>query len=54
MSTNGSAAARRLADAVVLELSQVARAADVPAPLVIPSQAGELLWSEGDLAFALS
>ena len=36
-----------------LELSQEARDAGLPVPLVVPSAAGELLWSEGDLALAL-
>jgi homoserine kinase type II len=40
-------------EAVALEMSQLARAAGVPAPLVIPSRGGELLWSDGDLAFTL-
>ena len=40
-------------EAAALSLSQEARAAGVPAPRVIPSVAGELLWSRGDLAFAL-
>ena len=41
------------AEAAGLALSQEARAAGVPAPLVIPSGAGDLLWSNGDLALAL-
>ena len=40
-------------EAAALTLSQEARAAGVPAPLVIPSVDGELLWSQGDLALAL-
>ena len=40
-------------EAAALALSQAARAAGVPAPLVIPSVTGELLWSKGDLALAL-
>lgn len=40
-------------EAAALALSQEARAAGLPVPLVIPSAAGELLWSEGDLALAL-
>ena len=40
-------------EAAALELSQEARAAGLPVPLVVPSAAGELLWSEGDLALAL-
>ena len=36
-----------------LKLSQEARAAGLRVPRVIPSAAGELLWSEGDLALAL-
>ena len=39
--------------AAALKLSQEARAAGVPAPRVIPSAAGELLWSQGELALAL-
>ena len=42
------------AEAAGLALSQEARAAGVPAPMVIPSGAGDLLWSNGDLALALS
>ena len=40
-------------EAAALKLSQEARAAGLPVPLVIPSAAGELQWSEGDLALAL-
>ena len=40
-------------EAAALELSQAARAAGVPAPLVIPCVTGELLWRRGDLALAL-
>ena len=40
-------------EAAALELSQAARAAGVPAPLVIPCATGELLWRRGDLALAL-
>ena len=40
-------------EADALKLSQEARAAGLPVPLVIPSAAGELLWSEGDLTLAL-
>ena len=40
-------------EAAALKLSQEARAAGLPVPLVIPSSAGELLWSEGDLTLAL-
>ena len=40
-------------EAAALKLSQEARAAGVPAPRVIPSAAGELLWSQGELALAL-
>ena len=40
-------------EAAALAVSQAARAAGVPAPLVIPSVTGELLWSKGDLALAL-
>ena len=41
-------------EAAALKLSQEARAAGLPVPMVIPSAAGELLWSEGDLTLALS
>jgi homoserine kinase type II len=41
------------AEAAALELSQSALAAGIPAPLVLPARDGRLLWSEGDLAFAL-
>ena len=41
------------AEAAGLALSQEARAAGVPAPLVIPSGAGDLLWSNSDLGLAL-
>ena len=40
-------------EVAALELSQLARTAGVPAPLVIPSVTGELLWSEGDVTLAL-
>ena len=40
-------------EAAALQLSQEVRDAGLPVPLVIPSAAGELLWSEGDLALAL-
>lgn len=40
-------------ETAALELSQEARAAGLPVPLVIPSAAGELLWSERDLTLAL-
>ena len=40
-------------EAAALKLSQEARAAGLPVPLVIPSAAGESLWSEGDLTLAL-
>ncbi len=40
-------------EAAALKLSQEARAAGLPVPLVIPSAAGELLCSEGDLTLAL-
>jgi len=40
-------------EAAALTLSQEARAAGLPVPLVIPSAAGELLWSERDLTLAL-
>ena len=40
-------------EAAALRLSQEARDAGLPVPLVIPSAAAELLWSEGDLALAL-
>ena len=40
-------------EAAALRLSQEVRDAGLPVPLVIPSAAGELLWSEGDLALAL-
>ena len=40
-------------EAAALKLSQEARAAGLPVPLVVPSAAGELLWSESDLALAL-
>ncbi len=40
-------------EAAALKLSQEARAAGSPVPLVIPSAVGELLWSEGDLTLAL-
>lgn len=40
-------------EAAALKLSAEARAAGVPAPRVIPSVAGDLLWSQGDLALAL-
>ena len=40
-------------EAVALRLTQEVRGAGLPVPLVIPSAAGELLWSAGDLALAL-
>ena len=40
-------------EAAALRLSHEARDAGLPVPLVIPTAAGELLWSEGDLALAL-
>ncbi len=40
-------------EAAALKLFQEARAAGLPVPMVIPSAAGELVWSEGDLALAL-
>ena len=40
-------------EAAALELFGAARAAGVPAPRVIASAGGELLWSAGDLALAL-
>ena len=40
-------------EAAALELSQAARAAGVAAPRVVPTAAGDLLVSEGDLALAL-
>ena len=40
-------------EAAALRLSQEARDAGLPVPLVISSADGELLWSEGDLALAL-
>lgn len=40
-------------EAAALKLSREARAAGVPAPMVILSAAGELLWTNGDLALAL-
>ena len=45
--------ADRAGETAALRLSQEARAAGVPAPLVIPSVTGELLGAEGELAFAL-
>ena len=45
-----TAAAR---EALALALSEFARAGGVPTPAVIPSNTGELLVSEGDLALAL-
>jgi hypothetical protein len=40
-------------ETAALRLSQEARAAGVPAPRVIPSVTGDLLWAKGDLALAL-
>ena len=40
-------------EAAALGLSEEARAAGVPTPRVIPSVAGDLLWSQDDLALAL-
>ena len=40
-------------ETAALKLSEEARAAGMPAPRVIPSVAGDLLWSQDDLALAL-
>ena len=40
-------------EAAALILSEEARAMGVPAPRVVPSVAGDLLWFQGDLALAL-
>ena len=41
------------AEAAALRLSQAARSAGVPVPLVVPTVDGELLWSDGELTLAL-
>lgn len=41
------------AEAAALMLSQAARTAGVPVPLVIPSVDGKLLWSNGELTLAV-
>ena len=49
-----SSSADAASEAAALELSQVARASGVPAPLVIRSIAGEFFCSEGGLSFAIA
>lgn len=47
------ASANLAGEAAALELSQSARAAGIPVPRLTLALDGRLLWSEGDLAFAL-